>query len=129
MSGIIPLIVGLSEAKARLSFASAQDDAAPFVSSPAMSRIALFFALSVPAALFGQSTPHAEHQPTPALSRTELASFAKLNVALAKVRDSAQHQLGLPEHLNDKSQDSLRSRLKTVIADILQRNGVNEEDY
>ena len=94
-----------------------------------MKRLAFALSLVLPAASFAQVSAHAEHRAPPALSRAELASFAKLNVALARARDSAQHQLGLPEHLNDKSQDSLRARLKTVIADILQQNSVTEEEY
>jgi hypothetical protein len=91
---------------------------------------AFVVALALPAA--AQDTTHHMMQmatPVRALSREELAAFAKLNVQLGKIRDSTQHQLGLPEHLNDKSQDSLRARLKIQLADLLKQNGVSDEEY
>jgi hypothetical protein len=85
------------------------------------------FTVSVAAA---QDSTHQMTMSAPrAMSREELAAFAKLNVQLGKIRDSAQHQLGLPEHLNDKSQDSLRLQMQTQLNAVLKQSGVSDEDF
>ena len=80
--------------------------------------------------LAAQDTTHHMMSSAPrAMTREELAAFAKLNVQLGRIRDSLQHQLGVPEHLNDRSQDSLRLVLKTQLAAVMKQSGMSDDEF
>ena len=86
----------------------------------------------LPATLFAQTPPAAAaptQQAAPALNKDEIVAFAKLQVNINKVQDSAQAQLAQPRNKTKQRQDELREKLRTDVAQVLQTAGVSEADF
>ena len=63
------------------------------------------------------------------LSRDEIASLARLQLAINTAHDSANLQLALPRNTTPQAQAALRERLDAQISDIFQRSGISESDF
>jgi hypothetical protein len=63
------------------------------------------------------------------MSPDEIAAFAKLELALGVVRDSAQAQLAAARNAKPEQQQEVRNKLQRDLADVLQHNNVTEADY
>lgn|GEM_PF-517443 len=63
------------------------------------------------------------------MTRDELIAFAKLDIAIAVARDSAQFQLALARNKTPSLQQQLRDKLATEIAALIQRAGTTDAEY
>src|SRR4051812_23790440 len=84
--------------------------------------------LSASAAAQTMSMP-AHQQSAAAMSRDEIARFAKINLAIGKVRDSVQLALGLAENNPDKPAQALRAHLRQRVAEILAANKMTDDEF
>jgi hypothetical protein len=87
------------------------------------------FAAAAPASLSAQAAPPLAAAPAPGLSRDEIAAFARLQVSISNMRDSAQAQLAMARNKTPVLQQQLRDKLVTEVAEALHRAGVTEADY
>jgi hypothetical protein len=76
-----------------------------------------------------QAQPQAQPAAAAAMSRDEIAAFAKLNIAIGQVRDSIQRQLAQPGNKKPEAQKDLQEKLRTDIAEVLHHAGTTAEDY
>src|SRR4051812_32495408 len=72
---------------------------------------------------------HAASPSAPVMSRAEIAAYAKVHLAIGKVRDSVQLALGQSENNPDKPAQQLRAHLRKRVAEILVANGMTDEDF
>ncbi len=98
--------------------------------------VALIVAASAPALVLAQSATGAASPPAASASagaagmtRDELIAFAKLEIAIATARDSAQFQLSASRNKTPAMQEQLRDKLTTVIAELIKRAGTTEAEY
>ena len=63
------------------------------------------------------------------MSKDEITAFAKLQIAISKVQDSAQFQLAQPRNKTKQKQDELREKLRTDVAATLAQAGVSDADF
>jgi hypothetical protein len=89
---------------------------------------ALLISLSV-AGRAQSSMTMAHQQSALAMTRDEVAKYAKVHLAIGKVRDSVQLALGLAENNPDKPAQLLRAHLRTRVAEILAANRMSDEEY
>src|SRR5262245_29911194 len=73
-----------------------------------------------------QQTTSAPTQQPAAMTKDEIAAFAKLQVAIGKVQDSAQAQLAQPRNKTKQRQDELREKLRTDVEEVLHHAGVSD---
>jgi hypothetical protein len=87
--------------------------------------------LSMAATLGAQGAPTAQGAPSsaPRMGRDEIAAFAKLEIELGKVRDSAQAQLAAARNAKPEQQQEVRAKLQADLAEVLHHNNVTEADY
>jgi hypothetical protein len=104
--------------------------------------LATLAATTSPAAAQGPPAPAAPQPPvsaasaasagpvaTATLAADDAASLARLTVAIAQVRDSAQKQLALVRHKSPEAQRQLRAQTATQIAGLLQQANLSEAEY
>src|SRR4051794_1742192 len=72
---------------------------------------------------------HSQHGAAPVMSKAEVESFAKVEVAIGMARDSAQARLAMTRNKKDETQRALRDSLAMQIAGILRQAGMTEADY
>jgi len=65
----------------------------------------------------------------PALSADDAAALARLTVAIAEVRDSAQKQLSLGRNKTPQAQQQLRQQAVAQVAALLQQAKLTEAEY
>jgi hypothetical protein len=92
-------------------------------------RALLVASLVVIPALAGGQTPAPTQQSAPAMTKEEVIAFAKLQIAINKVQDSAQAQLAAPRNKTKQRQDELREKLRTDVGQVLHHAGVSEADF
>lgn len=63
------------------------------------------------------------------LSRDEIAALARVEVAIARIRDTVGAQLSQVRNKKDEQQKELRERLQSQVAAILLANGLSEAEY
>ncbi len=76
-----------------------------------------------------QAQPQASPTTTAAMSREEIAAFAKLNISIGQVRDSIQRQLAQPGNKKPEAQKELQEKLRTQVAEALHHAGTTEADF
>lgn len=88
------------------------------------------FALA-PTAVVAQVTRAAApaQQSAPGMTKEEITAFAKLQVAIGKVQDSAQAQLAQPRNKTKQMQDQLREKLRTDVEQVLHHAGVSDAEF
>src|SRR3954465_14931290 len=92
--------------------------------------VAASLVICLSAASQAQSPMTMTHQQSAlAMSRDEIASYAKIHLAIGKVRDSVQLALGLAENNPDKPAQDLRAHLRKRVAEILAANGMSDEQF
>ena len=64
-----------------------------------------------------------------AMSRDDIAAFARIHVAVGRARDSVQLQLAEPRNNTTGAQQQLRDQLRSKIDDILRHNGVTGQEF
>lgn len=67
--------------------------------------------------------------PAAAMSRTDIESFAKVEVTIGAVRDTIQAKLAQTRNKKDEIQAALRDTMATQIAAILKQAGISDADY
>jgi hypothetical protein len=72
--------------------------------------------------------PGMDHS-APAMSRTDVESFTKVQVEIGAVRDTIQAKLAMTRNKKDEIQAALRDTLATQVDSILKVNGLSEADY
>jgi hypothetical protein len=65
----------------------------------------------------------------PAMGRDEITAFARIQAAIAEARDSLQAQFAKAGNAKEEAQQQLREQLHAQITEILQKNGMTEEEY
>jgi hypothetical protein len=74
--------------------------------------------------------PGMDHgQSAPAMSASEVAAFAKVEVEIGAVRDTTQAKLAMTRNKKDEIQAALRDTLVNQVAGILKANGLTQADY
>lgn len=68
-------------------------------------------------------------QASPAMSVSDVAAFAKVELEIGAVRDTIQAKLAMTRNKKDEIQAALRDTLATQVADILKANNLSEADY
>jgi hypothetical protein len=63
------------------------------------------------------------------MGRDEIAALAKVQIAIAQVRDSMQVQLAKPANNKPEIQKQLREKLRSDIEEILHHNGMTEAEF
>jgi hypothetical protein len=76
-----------------------------------------------------QGTPAVAPATTTALREEEAAALARLTVAIAQVRDSAQKQLALVRHKSPQAQRQLREQTASQVAGLLQQANLSDAEY
>ena len=64
-----------------------------------------------------------------AMGKDELTAFAKVQVAITQAHDSADLQFAQARNTKAEAQEQLQVKLRTQVADILQKNGLTDADY
>jgi hypothetical protein len=64
-----------------------------------------------------------------AMSRDELAAFAKVHIEVTHVRDSINALLAAPRNKTKDQQQLLQDALRTRVAEVLHHNGMSDADY
>src|SRR3954468_9770263 len=82
-------------------------------------------ALAVAAGTAGGQT----HNMSAMMSKDELTSFAKVQVAITQAHDSADLQFAQARNKKPEAQEQLQAKLRTEVAAILQKNGLTDADY
>lgn len=86
--------------------------------------------LIVVAARVGAQQSHAGHTaPVPALSREEIAMFARAEVAIVAARDSVNVQRAKHANKTAQMQEQLNNLFRTQVDDILKHVGLTEAEY
>ena len=78
---------------------------------------------------FASASLAAAQQPSPGLSRDEIAALARLQVAINTAHDSANVQLAKAGNKTPQAQLALREKLDAQIAEILHHAGVTDADF
>ena len=86
------------------------------------SRAALLLAISIPAALSGQSAKSR-------LSPEEIKALAAVQVAISVVQDSIDKQLAASANKKNSTQAELREKMRTQVGAILTRNSLTDSAY
>jgi len=81
------------------------------------------------AAVFAAPSLSAQGGPSLTMSKDEITAFAKVQVAISAVHDSADAQLAASRNKKDNVQTQLQEKLRTQIADILHHSGMTEDEY
>ena len=84
-------------------------------------------ALAVPCA--AQSDAHMASHAAAHLSVDDITAFARLSVALAAARDSAQKQLAMKSNKTPQAQAALRDQLAKDVAELLHHAGTTEAEF
>lgn len=79
--------------------------------------------------VFACATTTAAQQAAPQLSRDEITSLARLQLAVNAAHDSANVQLALARNTTTQAQLALREKLDAQIAEIVHHAGLTDEDY
>ena len=90
-----------------------------------------FLACLIIPALAAAQDPHAAHQqatPSP-LSKDEVVSYVKADLAISAARDSMQAQYAMVRNKKVEVLNSLREKLRLQIDSILKKNGMTQADY
>ena len=90
-----------------------------------------FLACLVIPALAAAQDPHAAHQqaaPSP-LSKDEMVSFVKAELAISTARDSMQAQYAMVRNKKVEVLNSLREKLRLQIDSILKKSGMTQADF
>lgn len=75
-------------------------------------------------------TPGMDHgQSSAAMSKADVAAFARVEVEIGAVRDTVQAKLAMTSNKKDEIQAALRDTLVTLVSDILKTNKLTEADY
>ena len=90
--------------------------------------LASFTALSAPAAASAQAAAH-DHAAQVTMTKDELTAFARVYIAVAKARDSADVQFAAVRNKTEEAQKRVQEQLQTLIASILQQAGMSTEEY
>jgi hypothetical protein len=110
-----------------------QDSRAHRVPSLAVLLATLAAITTSPAAAQGPPAPASPQPPAAAASATlaadDAAALARLTVAIAQVRDSAQKQLSLVRHKSPQAQQQLRAQTASQVAGLLQQANLSEAEY
>jgi hypothetical protein len=86
--------------------------------------------LIVGVASAGAQQSHAGHGPgVPALSREEIAMFARAQVAIVAARDSMNVQRAKAANKTAQAQEQLHNQFRAQVADILQHVGLTDVEY
>jgi hypothetical protein len=88
-----------------------------------------FAAAPVAAPLAAQVTEHVHDAPAAKLSKDELTALAKVQLAINAAHDSIGVQMSLPGNKKAQVQEELQDKVRTQVAEILQRAGMTERDY
>ncbi len=93
--------------------------------------LAFFALIAVPARGMQGQAQQAQPQPTPAMAmpRDDIVAFAKVQIAVAQLRDSAQARLALPRNNKPESQQQLRDELAARIGEVLHHSGMSDEEF
>jgi hypothetical protein len=75
------------------------------------------------------AAPLRAQSPGKPLTKDEITSFAKLEVAISYARDSAQAQLAMARNKTVTAQQALRDKLRNQIDAILHQAGLTEPEY
>ena len=65
----------------------------------------------------------------PVLPREDIIALAKLQIAVGAVHDSLGAQLAQPRNKKPEIQTQLQEKLKTQVAEVLQRSGMTDAEY
>jgi hypothetical protein len=65
----------------------------------------------------------------PAMSRSDVEAFTKVEVQIGQVRDTIQAKLAMTRNKKDEIQAALRDTLATQVAGILKASNLSESDY
>lgn len=92
------------------------------------------FALTavVLATMAAPARSHAQDQaaaPVPQVNKDQIVAFAKVQIAIAKVRDEVQAELAQVKNKTPEAQTALREKLVKQIEEILHHNLMTEADY
>ncbi|HYV98462.1 MAG TPA: DUF4168 domain-containing protein [Gemmatimonadaceae bacterium] len=68
-------------------------------------------------------------QAPPPMSKAEIDAFAKVYVAINKVRDSIDAQLAMAKNKKPELQSQLQDALRSQIAEVLHHNGMTDAEY
>lgn len=98
------------------------------IARPVIVFTALVATLS-PVAVAQTQQAHDMMQMAPALPRDTIVAFAKLNVTLSQLKDSAQAQLAQPRNGKAETQQQIRDDQAAKIAETLHRSGVTENEF
>jgi len=71
----------------------------------------------------------AKPQAAPVMPRDDILAFAKVQIAVAQLRDSTQAQLALPRNNKIETQQQLRQELTAKIAETLHHSGMTDEEF
>lgn len=83
-----------------------------------------------PVAAMAQATgAAATQQAAPTMAKEDITAFARLQVAIGKVQDSAQAQLAQPRNKTKQMQDQLREKLRTDVEQTIHRAGLSDEEF
>jgi hypothetical protein len=69
------------------------------------------------------------HNMSAMMTKDELTSFAKVQVAITQAHDSADLQFAQARNKKPEAQEQLQDKLRTEVAAILQKNGLTDADY
>src|ERR1700712_2415493 len=69
------------------------------------------------------------HSMSSMMSKEELTSFAKVQVAITMAHDSADIQFAQARNKKAEAMEGVQTKLRTDIASILQKNGLTDADY
>lgn len=64
-----------------------------------------------------------------AMGHDELATFAKIHLAIEAAHDSMQSQLAAPRNKKEEAQKALRDKLRAQVEEILHHGGMTEAEY
>lgn len=101
------------------------------ISSQVSASAALVVVLAVGAGAQQQASLHASHSTAgvPQLPRDEIASLARVQVAIIAARDSINVQRAKSGNKTGQAQQQLMDKLRAHVAEILQQGGLSEPEY
>ncbi len=66
---------------------------------------------------------------SPSMGKDELASFARVQIAISVAHDSADAELAMTRNKKDEAHAAVQSKLATQVAEILHHNGMTDAEY
>lgn len=96
---------------------------------PILRPIALLIGLAAASNVAAQAPVAKPVEAAPQLSREEIASLARLQVAINTAHDSANVQLALPKNTTTQAQQALREKLDVQLTEIVHHAGLTEADF